>query len=244
MDKNSQKARLLSGEVLTNLPVARQVFDVYADRYDAWYDSSVGKILFSAELACLRPLLEQFARPYLEVGVGTGRFAEALGIEYGLDPSPRALEKARVRGVKVTLGIGEELPFPDARFGGVLLVFTLCFVEDPNKVIQEIRRVLTPGGGLVLGVLLKDTPWADSYARRGAEGHPLYSTARFYSREEVEDLLKQSDFRITAYRSTLFQKPGLEVYKEESPVDGLVPGAGFVGIAAVKANNKPQVRRR
>lgn len=210
-------------------------FDAYADRYDAWYDSQTGKILFTTELACLRPLLELFPRPYLEVGVGTGRFAEALGIEYGLDPSSRALEKARRRGVKVTLGSGETLPFPDTHFGGVLLAFTLCFVSQPVKVIQEIWRVLLPGGGLVLGLLLKETPWADFYARRGAEGHPLYSLAHFYSEEEIEALLQQSGFHIVAYRSTLFQSPGLEVYEEEQPVDSYVPGAGFVGIAAVKA---------
>lgn len=227
-------------EAAINPPEAEheQVFDAYADRYDAWYDSPAGKVLFAAEAACLRPLLGLFPRPYLEVGVGTGRFAEALNVEYGLDPTPRALEKARRRGIKVTLGRGEELPFPDARFGGVLVAFTLCFVSEPDKVLQEIWRVLIPGGGLVLGVLLRGTPWADFYARRGAEGHPLYSTARFYSKEEVEALLKHNAFRIVAYRSTLFQGPGLEVYQEEQPVDGYVSEASFVGVAAVKNDKK------
>lgn len=213
---------------------ANGLFDAYADSYDAWYDSPKGKSLLATEVACLQLLLGLFPRHYLEVGVGTGRFAAALGMEWGIDPSPRAIEKARRRGVKVILGNGEDIPFPEASFGAVLLAFTLCFVADTAKVMMEVWRVLIPDGGLVLGLLLKGTPWADFYARRGAEGHPLYRTAHFYSKEEAEILLKQNGFHIIAYRSTLFQEPGQEVYQEELPVDRYVPGAGFVGIAAVK----------
>ena len=80
--------------------------DGYTDRYDVWYNSPKGKTLLATEVACLRPLVELFSEPYLEVGVGTGRFAEALGIEWGIDPSPRAIEKARRRRVNAVLGVG------------------------------------------------------------------------------------------------------------------------------------------
>lgn len=206
-----------------------------ADRYDAWYDTPKGRVLLALEVACLKPLLQRFPRPYLEVGVGTGRFAQTLGIGYGVDPSPRAVEKALQRGVKALLGVGEALPFRDATFGSVLMAFTLCFVGDPSTVMREIHRALFPGGGLVLGLLLKGTPWADLYEQRGREGDPLFSTAHFYRREEVEALLKESGFCVTHLCSTLFQPPGLKVYREEEPVDGYAPGAGFVAIAAVKA---------
>lgn len=228
--------------MVTALPLSQvhQILDNYAERYDTWYNRPKGRVLLATEVACLRPLLKQFPRPYLEVGVGTGRFAKALGIEYGLDPSPQALEKARRRGVRVALGRGEDIPFQEAPFGGVLMAFTLCFVREPHKVMQEIWRVLAPGSGLVLGLLLKETPWADFYARRGSAGHPLYSTAHFYSKEEVEALLKKAGFRITGYRSTLFQKPGLEIYREELPTDTYVPGAGFVAIAASVLKTEPR----
>lgn len=234
MDKNVKTDLIIGSAAVAAILTP----DDYTDRYDAWYNSPKGRALLATEVACLRPLLELFPRPYLEVGVGTGRFAEALSIEHGLDPSPRALEKARRRGVNAVLGRGENIPLEDTYFGGVLVAFTLCFVREPDKVLQEIWRVLVPNGGLVLGLLLKGTLWADFYARRGAQGHPLYSTAHFYSRERVEALLKQSGFRITAYRSTLFQEPGLEVYEEKQPVDSYVPGAGFVGIAAVKTKRR------
>ena len=51
------------------------------------YDTPRGGMLLEIELQCVRPLLEGLPRPHLEVGVGTGRFAEGLGVRYGLDPS-------------------------------------------------------------------------------------------------------------------------------------------------------------
>jgi SAM-dependent methyltransferase len=209
-------------------------FSTHASRYDGWYETPMGRALLATELACLRPLLQPFPRPYLEVGVGSGRFAEALGIEHGVDPSARALERAARRRIRAVLGIGECLPFKDTSFGAVLLVFTLCFVRDPDMVIREIHRVLFPGGGMILGVLLKGTPWADFYADRGRQGDPFFRTARFLSREEVDTALGGNSLRVIASHSTLFQPPGLEVYREEEPVAGCVPGAGFVALAAVK----------
>ena len=216
--------------MLTMIPLK-----IYTDRYDAWYDTPKGRALLASEVASLKPLLQRFPRPYLEVGVGTGRFAQALGIGYGVDPSVRALDKAVQRGVKALLGVGGALPFRDATFGTVLMAFTLCFVEDPSTVMREIHRVLFSRGGLVLGLLLRGTPWANFYEQRGREGDPLFSTAHFYRREEVEALLKETGLCVTSFRSTLFQPPGLKVYREEEPVDGYVSGAGFVAIAAVKA---------
>lgn len=132
-----------------------QAFNTYADSYDAWYDSPKGKLLLSTELACLRPLVEAFPRPRLEVGVGSGRFDSALGVGYGLDPSPMALQKASQREITVVRGRGEDIPFKAGSFGGVLVAFTICFVAEPDRVFREIQRVLVPGGGVVLGVLLK-----------------------------------------------------------------------------------------
>lgn len=92
-------------------------------------------------------LMNGLKPPFLEVGVGSGRFAEATGIEDGVDPSPALLEKARGRGVKVKLGRGEDLPYEANSFGGVFILFTLCFLDDPEKALCEAKRVLKSGGG-------------------------------------------------------------------------------------------------
>lgn len=209
-------------------------FDARAAEYDAWYDSQAGATIFAMEVDCLRPLLHCHQRPYLEIGVGSGRFAQALGIEYGVDPSPALLRLADSRGVQAARAAGERLPFGDRTFGGVLIALTLCFVDDPPSVLCEAWRVLVPGGGLVLGLILKGSPWAEFYARKGREGHPIYSRARFFSRDEVENLLHSSQFDVLDYGSVLFQPPGQNLYHPERPIPGYRQSAGFVAIGSGK----------
>ena len=57
---------------------AASIFDQYADDYDRWFDSPEGKELFRVEVEAVRFLMRDVERPFLEVGVGTGRFAKAL----------------------------------------------------------------------------------------------------------------------------------------------------------------------
>ncbi|MEX2556107.1 MAG: methyltransferase domain-containing protein [Actinomycetota bacterium] len=201
--------------------------------YDAWYDSPKGRTLFHVELACLEPMFEGLRRPRLEIGVGTGRFAEALGIEFGIDPSHDALLLARGRGVNVVEATGETLPFADATFGAVLIAFTLCFVRDPERVFAEAHRVLVASGGLVLGELPREGPWARWYARRGAEGDPSFRDAHFLAQEEIQSMLARAGFRLVSIRSSLYQPPGPAAYEAEAPRAGYDPAAGFVAALAV-----------
>ncbi|WP_044110838.1 class I SAM-dependent methyltransferase [Mycobacterium canetti] len=97
-----------------------------AAAYDAWYDSPTGRPILATEVAALRPLIEVFAQPRLEIGVGTGRFADLLGVRFGLDPSRDALMLARRRGVLVANAVGEAVPFVSRHFGAVLIAFTLA----------------------------------------------------------------------------------------------------------------------
>src|SRR5512137_1695444 len=146
-------------------------FDSLADRYDSWYDGK-GRLAFEIELAALRPLLAELPRPWLEVGVGTGRFAQALGIPLGIDPSVELLALARRRGIDVMYGEGEELVFKPASFGTVFMLTTWEFLRGPAKVLAECRRVLMPEGRLVNACLDPDGKWGRSYAEKARAGHP------------------------------------------------------------------------
>jgi ubiquinone/menaquinone biosynthesis C-methylase UbiE len=210
----------------------------HADEYDAWFDTEVGKAIFAMEVDCLKPILHRYSRPYLEVGVGSGRFAQALGIEYGVDPALTLLRKAKSRGIQVQSASGEKLPFPSNSFGGVLVALTLCFVDNPARVLQEVSRVLMPSGGLALGLILKESLWADFYARKGKEGHPIYSRAQFFSKDEIENLLQQSGFEVVKYRSVLFQPPGQSFYHFEQPANCYNKSAGFVALGSRKRRSK------
>lgn len=209
-----------------------ELFDRLAERYDAWYDRPPGSTIFPLEVACLQSLLDGLPRPWLEVGVGTGRFASALGVEFGVDPATRPLLAARRRGVRVVRAKGEQLPFRDRSFGAVLLVVTLCFVEDPLAVLQESRRVLCPGGAVVTGMVFADSPWGQHYLREAEDGHPFYSAARFLTREEFRALLVRAGLVPVRFSSTLRQAPGEAVAAEPVwPEDH--PDAGFSAWLAV-----------
>jgi ubiquinone/menaquinone biosynthesis C-methylase UbiE len=207
------------------------IFDAGAAAYDAWYDTPRGRATFAEEVDALRPLLAGLPRPWLEVGVGTGRFAAALGVEVGVDPARAALALARARGVAAVWGVGEALPFRDAVFGAVLLSFTLCFLADPPRVLREIRRVLRPNGALVLGFVPADGPWGRHYQSLAAQGHPYYARARFYTRAEVIPLLAAAGLIPVRRRSALHHPPDAEPYGGPAH-EGDHATAGFLALRA------------
>ncbi len=214
--------------------VSWEIFERWAERYDAYFDSSPGKEIFQIEVDAIKEEAKAFPHPWLEVGVGTGRFAQALGIEYGVDPSPKMLEKAKSRGVSIFCASGDALPFPDSSFPLVFLIVTMCFLEKVTPVFREIHRVLKAVGGLIIGTIVAGTRWAEYYQQKGEEGNPFYQVARFYSLDETQQYLHQSGFHIVRIRSTLIQPPGLARYTPEKPTWGFHPKAGFHIIVAKK----------
>ncbi|MFN3420725.1 MAG: class I SAM-dependent methyltransferase, partial [Armatimonadota bacterium] len=214
-----------------------QLFEQLAERYDAWYDGPVGRKAFLLEVECLRPLLKDLPKPWLEVGVGSGRFAHALSVDVGIDPALRPLQLARSREVVVVQGIGESLPFKDSSFGAVLIVVTLCFVDSPLSILKEAHRVLRDDGALVLGMVFADSPWGEFYKHKAEMGHPFYSAAHFLTRLQTQDLLTQAGFTIVDAFSTLRQPPSDEKLLPEKPTNGDFPDAGFVAWKAVKTKN-------
>lgn len=96
----------------------------------------------------------------LELGVGSGlnlAFYDARNVHRvtGIDPSEPLLERAAARAgethipVELVHGKAEQLPFPDRSFDSVVMTYTLCSVDDPMRVLAELRRVLRPGGELI-----------------------------------------------------------------------------------------------
>jgi SAM-dependent methyltransferase len=178
-------------------------------------------------------LLPTLPKPWLEIGVGSGRFAQALGIETGVDPSTKLIEMARKRGINAFLGQGELEIFDEESFGTVFLIVTLCFLDSPLDVLREANRILMPGGKLVLGLVLKESPWGQFYQTKKTQGHRFYKHANFYRYDEVAKLLEQAGFSIERVISTLFQRPG-EVRHAEDPREGYFSDAGFTIIMAGK----------
>jgi SAM-dependent methyltransferase len=97
---------------------------------------------------------EESPRRVLEVGCGEGELAERLMREAGadvvaVDQSARMVELACARGVDARLGDVQALDFPDGSFDCVVAAWMLFHVEDLDRGLDEIARVLVPGGRLV-----------------------------------------------------------------------------------------------
>ena len=212
--------------------VGTAAFDDLAQRYDSWYDSLLGSRVFALELACLAPLLATTAHPRLEVGVGSGRFARALDLEFGVDLAAAPLELAAARGIRVVRADARRLPFASGSFGAVVAVMTVCFVDDPSALLGEVRRVLSHGATLVLGTIRADSPWGVAYQEMGRAGHAFYRHAHFFSLAETTELLTSAGFEVLASRSTLVGPPGADLEGDYAH-EGNDPSASFVALSAV-----------
>jgi demethylmenaquinone methyltransferase/2-methoxy-6-polyprenyl-1,4-benzoquinol methylase len=92
----------------------------------------------------------------LDVATGTGAVARELVAQkgctvVGLDQSPEMLEEARRRvpaGVTLMEGRAEQLPFPDGAFDALTFTYLLRYVDDPAETMQELVRVVRPGGAI------------------------------------------------------------------------------------------------
>ena len=97
-------------------------------------------------------------RRVLDLGCGTGRFTELLGRKFGcdvvgVDPSAAMLAEGRSRnldGVMWKNGSGESIPLESDSLDLIWMSQVFHHLDDPPVAMDEIRRVLAPGGRLAL----------------------------------------------------------------------------------------------
>lgn len=134
------------------------IFDRWAPSYD-WLLPSV------FYRAVHQRLLEYANLPeranVLDLGCGTGRLLERLANQFpelrgtGLDLSPKMLQMARMSNrhhprLIFVEGKAEELPFSDGQFDAVFNTISFLHYLEPKQVLQEVARVLKPGGSFYL----------------------------------------------------------------------------------------------
>jgi len=111
---------------------------------------------------------QQASGDVLEVAVGTGlnlgSYPDDIRLT-GVDFSPAMLERARDRALKLGRpvdlreGDAHALEFPDGSFDTVVCTFSLCGIPDERQAVAEMRRVLRPGGLLLLADHVAGSAW-------------------------------------------------------------------------------------
>jgi len=149
-------------------------YDGFAEAYSAETEANLINGYY------MRPAILDLAgdvarRRILDAGCGSGPISAALrdrgAIVAGFDSSAGMLELARKRlgpGTDLRLAdLSSPLPYPDGAFDDVIAALVLHYLEDWTAPLAELRRVLTPGGRLIVAV---DHPFAITLIRVVEQG--------------------------------------------------------------------------
>lgn len=166
---------------------------------DSAYDAFMGR--YSRRLA---PVFADFAgigaaERIADVGAGTGALSTELAAR-GLrvaaaDPSPRFIDALheRLPDVDARVAPAEELPWADETFDAALAQLVVAFMRDAAAGVQEMRRVVKPGG--VVAVCMWDREGMEMLAAVARAQRALASDTptgeariRYRTREEIEPL--------------------------------------------------------
>lgn len=170
-------------------------YDGFAEAYAAETEDSLLNAYYTRP-AILNLAGDVTGRRILDAGCGAGPLLESLrergALVTGFDASAKMLELARKRlGDDAALqvaDIGAPLPFPDGAFDDVVAALVLHYLEDWTAPLAEIRRVLKPGGRLIMAVnhpllfklvhpgsdYFKVAKWSDEYSFNGQKAVLTY----------------------------------------------------------------------
>ncbi|HVU68002.1 MAG TPA: bifunctional 2-polyprenyl-6-hydroxyphenol methylase/3-demethylubiquinol 3-O-methyltransferase UbiG [Ktedonobacteraceae bacterium] len=190
----------------------------------------------------------------LEVGCGGGLICEDLARRgttmVGLDPSAQALQTAREHAAQAGLderityeqGYAEELPYAAASFEAVVCLDVLEHVADLKQTVQEIARVLTPGGIFVFDTINRTwlaralLIWYGEHFPSGGLVPGLHHYEKFIKPAELRCLLELSEFETREL--TGFMPRGL-VQGHFKMGPGWFTGVTYVGYALKKGAENP-----
>ncbi|MHA1844694.1 MAG: class I SAM-dependent methyltransferase [Promethearchaeota archaeon] len=201
-------------------------FEKFFLRYERWFDANF--YIYQSELLAIKMLLPKVGKS-IEIGVGSGRFAAPLGIDIGLEPSEQMIKLALSKGIDVIKAIGEKLPLKNEIFDLVLMVTTICFLNDVETAFENIYDILKSNGIFIIGFIDRKSPIGKLYQAH-KEQNVFYRVAKFYSVEEVLQYLRKARFSNFEFSQTIFHQ--LSEIKALEPVR---PGYGKGSFVIIKA---------
>jgi len=204
-------------------------FDHFSDEYDNWFIDN--EYVFKSELKAIKKVIPE-GKNGIEIGIGSGIFAEPLGIKEGIEPSKAMREKAKQKNINVINAVAEKLPYRDRSKDFVLMVTTICFVDDIYKSFEEVNRILKDDGNLILGFVDKDSPIGKVYLEHQNESI-FYKDATFFGTEELFGILKSTGFKVDNTYQTVFGQ-----LNEINEVQDVLSGYGTGSFVVIKASKE------
>ncbi|MGK9475594.1 class I SAM-dependent methyltransferase [Melioribacter sp. OK-6-Me] len=202
------------------------IFDTEADNYDQWYETPLGNFVDRLERRAIFSLLNATkGESIIDVGCGTGNYSlelAALGCNVtGVDNSKKmidiAIEKARYRNLKVNFLFADvtKLPFEDDLFDAAVCVAAVEFFDNWQKGVNEIFRVVKPGGKIVIGFINKNSNWGELYQSNYFKENTVFKYARLLGIDEIRSIHTGEliDIKETLYTPPDENEPSLEKEK-------------------------------
>jgi len=164
-----------------------------ANAYDAYYQTELGRQVDEIERRLLQRMMTDIPRgAMLELGCGTGHWT-GFFIDEGfrltaLDNSEVMLRLAEYKHIPANFHWADAayLPVEDESFPVVSSITMLEFVENQEKVLEEMFRVLQPGGWLISGCLN-----ANSMVGKTKEQSETFRNAKFFTPESLKQKLQR-----------------------------------------------------
>ncbi len=189
-----------------------------------WYERHVLPKLIDA--ACAQPPMTKLRETYvsqahghvLEMGIGSGlnlphydtsRVKSVTGVDPAASITAKAAERAEALDVPVeVLGIsGESLDADNAAYDTIVCTWTMCSIPNPYRAVDEMRRVLKPGGQLIF--VEHGRADDNSVMRWQRRIEPLWKKigGGCHLTRRADDLLRDGGFRLDHFASGYEQGP-------------------------------------
>ena len=206
------------------------LFNENVKEYEEWYKKY--HEVFLSEVSAIKEQLNKLPENIkgVEIGVGTGKFAEQLGIKEGVEPSAKMAALATKRGIEIINGTAENIPFKALNFDFVLFV-TICHLDTIKAALKEAHRVLKQNGSIIIGFIDANQQIAKDYEANRKKS-TFFKHATFYSVAQIQSLLKEAGFKNLEFNQTLFGKID-EIKEIQIPKEGFGEGS-FVVVKATK----------
>lgn len=171
-------------------------FKQLADKYEAWFRTPHGKYVFETERQLILSLLDiQPGMTVVDVGSGTGMYAREYALKgaqvkaYDISPEMLAIAQEKNRDlseqIRFEVADAAALPVQPDSADMVSSITAIEFFGNPRACVQEMFRVLKPGGFMILASISPKHPWAWQRRIKAWMKGGIFSATHFYSTSQM-----------------------------------------------------------